>query len=187
VGLDLSINGTAACILTGEPGIEPTMDTRLLYREKTSGVRDRLLSLISVAEDIVKIIKEAHTDAVIIEAPAQNQVWQAAAIGEVHGIIKTYIWSQCGIIPMVEQATKARANVVGTINRSFKMVMDGKGKKKRQVSYGTVEGKSGRAKKATVKDIIESKLKERGLVFDTQDSMDAYVIARLGWMLFIAG
>ena len=181
LGLDLSLRGTGICFLTGEPGSKPSIETKRLARESCSGVAAGVHRLLSISDEIINMIGNSHIDAVIIEAPAQNQKWQAAAIGELHGAVKTQLFLKLNIIPMVEQATKVRKSVVGKIvSKRVKQKKDGKIVS--YTTYGTVPSKiKGKTKKASVKDIIEMRLKNEGLSFDTQDEMDAYVTARYAW------
>lgn len=181
LGLDLSLKSTGICLLSGEIGSEPIVNTELFSQPKVSEVKEKILRLIAISEKINSIIKSESPNFVIIEAPAKNQVWQAAAIGEVHGVVKTQIYQSSGIVPIVKEATEMRKGVLGKIERKTVLVVDAKGNEKRKVSYGEVDGARGKKKQATVKDIIEIKLKERGLEFSSQDEMDAYVAARYCW------
>lgn len=177
LGLDLSLLATGVCVLDGESS-NPAMRCMLIEREKATTVLESIVRLISISDDINKIISDEKPDIIIIEAPAKNQVWQAANIGELHGAVKTRIFERFKVVPMVEQATKMRKAVVGTISsRREKIEKDGK--QVTRTSYGVVPGKKdGKYKRASVKDIIELRLKERGLEFESQDEMDAYVAAR---------
>ena len=181
IGLDLSLLATGLCILEGEPGGSPSYRSMLIPGRKTEGIQQSIERLLNTANIITSIVTQESPDSVIIEAPAKNQVWQAAAIGELHGVVKTQLYVVCNVVPLVEQATKMRKAVIGKIERSFESFTDKSGKKKRRVSYGSVLGKSGRAKRATVKDVIERILAGRGLSFPTQDEMDAYVAAKFAW------
>lgn len=180
VGLDLSLLGTGLCVIGGEVDY-PSVSTRLLKRGKASGVEESIRRLHSIAEEAIGVVKDEKPDAVVIEAPAMNQKWQAAAIGEIHGVIKYRLLYDCGIVPLVEQATKLRTFVVGKIEKTFVKETNDKGNIVKKVSYGTVIGKSGKPRKATIKDIIEQRLREIGLQFPSQDEMDAYVAAKYGW------
>lgn len=181
VGLDLSLLSTGICILEGAYSSEPMRRCILFPRDKVQGIQQSIERLLDIAHVVTSIVSEEKPNAVIIEAPAKNQVWQAAAIGELHGVVKTQLYVVCNVVPLVEQATKMRKAVIGKIERSFESFTDDSGKKKRRVSYGTVLGKSGRARRATVKDVIERVLAGRGLTFPTQDEMDAYVAAKFAW------
>ena len=180
VGIDLSLLATGICVLSGD-GETPVVATRLFPKEKTKGVLESIKRLLSIADDVLAVLLQERPDAVVIEAPALNQQWQAAAIGELHGVVKTKIYSELGIVPLVQQATRLRSVVVGKIEKSFEVVTDSKGKKKKRVSYGVIPGKRGGTKRATIKDVIEARLRERGLSFPTQDEMDAYICARWFW------
>ena len=186
VGLDLSLLATGLCILSGDDA-EPLMSTLILRRVNTKTVSESIGRLISISDEILGIVSREAPDAVVIEAPAMNQQWQAAAIGELHGVVKTNIYRELGIVPMVQQATKLRRVVVGKIEKTFEIVTDSKGKQKKRVSYGNIPGKRGGTKRATIKDVIESILKERGLSFPTQDEMDAYICARWFWDTEVTG
>lgn len=181
LGLDLSLLATGVCLLSGPIDSTPLVTTLLIKKKKTSGVQESIDRLIAIAKGVIEVVQEHRPDVVVIEAPAMNQKWQAAAIGELHGVIKTQLYLACGITPLVEQATKLRSEVVGKIERSFEKVVDAKGETKKRVSYGKIPGKGGRMKKATVKDLIEMRLKDQGLIFPSQDEMDAYVAAKFGW------
>jgi Holliday junction resolvasome RuvABC endonuclease subunit len=182
LGLDLSLNATGYCILAGERGFEPSVvGSGVLEKEADKTVEQRVARLASIVDDVLEIIRKERPDHVIIEAPAVNQPFQAAAIGEVHGAVKVQLYKE-GIIPIVEQATAMRSTVVGRIEKRFEKYLDKNGRIKRRITYGTIPGKRGKPKRATVKDIIEHKLKERGLAFGTQDEMDAYVAARYCWI-----
>ncbi len=182
LGLDLSLKATGACVLIGHSLETPVIKTYLLSRDKVSGVEAAVKRLLSISDDIIDIIKKDNIMSVIIEAPAQNQKWQAAAIGELHGVVKADIYRKTGIIPMVEQATKLRKMVVGSVP-SIRTTVKGKdGKDKKVADYGVIKGKrKGTVKKATIKDIIEHRLEELGFTFPSQDEMDAYVAARYAW------
>lgn len=117
----------------------------------------------------------------MIEAPAKNQKWQAAAIGELHGVIKVQILLATGMVPMLKEANEMRKFICGKISRVKEVVKGANGKEKGRWSYGTIPGKRGKPKKATVKDAVERILRERGLEFPTQDEMDAYVAAEYCW------
>lgn len=186
VGLDLSLLATGVCILEGEE--TPTIVTRLISRERSSGVTQRTQHIRSISDEINKIIKEIDCPLVVIEAAAKNQVWQAAAIGELHGVVKDRLLFELNIRPRVEQATKMRKAVVGTINSSRKKVVTDDGSVVKVVDYGRIPGKrDGKTKKATVKDIIEIRLKQQGLEFSSQDEMDAYIAAKFVWDEMIQG
>jgi Holliday junction resolvasome RuvABC endonuclease subunit len=181
LGLDLSLLSTGACVLEGEPGQEPDRRTFLFPQARAKTPAEKIDRLISLAEQVVDLADREQPTYVIIEAPAMNQQWQAAAIGEVHGVIKVQLRLAFGIVPMVKQATHMRKHVVGKFEKTVEEVVDKKGKKKRRVSYGKVLGKSGKMRKATVKDMIALRLKEKGFEFPSDDEMDAYVAARYCW------
>ena len=181
VGLDLSLRATGICVLDGEPGADPDFRTLLLAQPKAKGVEEVTDRLISIVGSVMDVVAEKKPDVVVIEAPAMNQQWQAAAIGELHGVVKVQLKLAFGIIPLLIQATQLRKSVVGLITKELEEYTDKKKKKRRRWSYGSVLGKSGRMRKATVKDAVESKLRELGLEFPNQDEMDAYVAARYGW------
>lgn len=182
MGLDLSLLATGVCVLDGDTEVR-SMRCLLMKRDSTSGVLESIERLISIAEDIIKIASDENPSAIIIEAPAKNQVWQAANIGELHGVVKVKIFEELGIVPFVEQATKMRKAVVGSISSKREKIKKN-GKDVSRVSYGLVPGKKGgKYKRATVKDIVELRLKERGLEFKSQDEMDAYVAAKYGFNL----
>lgn len=181
LGLDLSLRGTGICVLEGEPGQEPKMRTELVPQPEAKTVEERVLRLVKITERIVSLINGEEPDHIIIEAPTKGQVWQQAAIGEIHGVVKVQVYLASGKFPMVKEATEMRKVVVGTIKQVFVNYEDRNGKKKRRVSHGEILGPSGKKKRATVKDVIEGRLKERGLSFPTQDEMDAYVAARFCW------
>jgi Holliday junction resolvasome RuvABC endonuclease subunit len=181
LGLDLSLKGTGICLLEGDPGGDPTMRTELCPQGEAKSVEERVLRLVAITERIVSLINGEIPDHIIIEAPAKNQMWQAAAIGEIHGVVKVQVYLASGKFPMVKEATEMRKVVVGKIERTFVDYVDSKGKKKRRVSYGDIPGAHGKKKRATVKDLIEGRLRAQGLVFPTQDEMDAYVAAKYCW------
>ncbi len=180
LGLDLSLKATGYCLLSSD-GIKTAMTTGVIPGRTSKDVKESLLNLTQIASRISRIVQEDRPDLVVIEAPAFNQKYQAAAIGELHGVVKFVLWSERHVIPVLEQATKMRSAVVGKISKSFKKTEKEDGKVIKSVDYGTVQGKRGKTKKATIKDVIEERLRERGLQFDTQDEMDAYVAAKYGW------
>jgi Holliday junction resolvasome RuvABC endonuclease subunit len=181
LGLDLSMKATGMCILEGEPGSDPKIRTELVPQPEAKTVEARIMRLVAIAERIVNLIRVERPDHIVIEAAAKGQVWQAAALGEVHGVIKVQVFLESGQLPMVREATEMRKAVVGEIKRVFVTYEDKKGKTKRRVSYGEIPGAHGKKKRATVKDLIEGRLRERGLTFPSQDEMDAYVAARYCW------
>jgi len=181
MGLDLSLRGTGVCVLGDEPDGSRSMRTWLFAKPKVKTVEAKIRRLVSIAEDLVGLVESESPDHIIIEAPAKNQKWQAAAIGEVHGVIKVQIFLATGLIPMIKESTQMRAGIVGKINKVQEIVKDSKGKEKKRWSYGTIPGKRGKPIKATVKDVIEYTLKGRGLEFPSQDEMDAYVAAEYCW------
>lgn len=183
LGLDLSLKGTGMCILDGDPGSEPKIRTELIPQPEAKTVEERVLRLVAIAERIVGLLREEKPDHVIIEAAAKNQVWQAAAMGEIHGVVKVQIYLESGQFPMVKEATEIRKVVIGKIERKMVVVsVDEKGKVKKRASYGEIPGAiKGKKKRATIKDIIEMRLAATGLTFPTQDEMDAYVTARFCW------
>lgn len=185
LGLDLSLMATGVCIIDNE-----LIRTELIAQPRTKTVEDSIKRLISISDAIIRIINKEHPDHIIIEAPAMNQKWQAAAMGEIHGVIKTQIYLTTGEAPLVKQATAMRKVVVGKIERTMAPVLDKNGavvvdkygKVKKTASYGYIDGAiKGKKKKATAKDIIEAVLRSRGLNFPTQDEMDAYVAAKYCW------
>ena len=180
LGLDLSLRGTGICLLEGEPGAEPTKRTELVPMNEAKTVEERVLRLVAITERIVSLINGENPDHIIIEAAAKDQKWQAAAIGEIHGVVKVQVYLASGKFPWVKESNTMRKEVVGEIKRVF-VTYEVKGKKKRRVSYGQVPGANGKTRRGTVKDVIEARLKERGLTFPTQDEMDAYVAARFCW------
>lgn len=181
LGLDLSLKSTGICILDGDKGsTSPSLRTELFPQPKVDSVKEKIRRLVLIAERIIQLINGENPDFVIIEAPAKNQVWQAAAIGEVHGVVKVQIYLASGIVPIVKEATEMRKVVVGKIERKTVSVVGKDGKKTKKVSYGEIDGSRGK-KKATVKDLIEIRLAEKGLKFPSQDEMDAYVAAKYCW------
>lgn len=181
MGLDLSLSATGVCIVSGEKAVPDILKTYLIKTAKASGVKERILRLQTISSEICGYISEYRPDVVVIEDAARNQVYQAAAIGELHGVVKKDIFVVHGIVPVVAQATHMRSLVVGKIERSYETFTDSKGRIKKRMSYGTIPGKGRRRKKATIKDMIEIHLKGEGLSFASQDEMDAYVCARFGW------
>lgn len=180
LGLDLSLKGTGICILEGEPGSQPTKRHERLPMDEAKTVEEKVKRLEKIAEHIVQLMNGEKPDYVIIEAAAKNQKWQAAAIGEVHGVVKLQIYLATGNVPWVKESTEMRKAVVGKIERKVIKTKDRKGKEKKQMFYGEIDGARGK-KKATIKDIIEMRLAELGLKFPTQDEMDAYVTAKYCW------
>jgi Holliday junction resolvasome RuvABC endonuclease subunit len=183
LGLDLSLKGTGICVLDGDPSDPtPVMRTELVPQPEAKTVEARVLRLVAITERIVQLINGEQPDHIIIEAAAKNQVWQAAAIGEIHGVVKVQIYLACGKFPMVKEASEMRKVVVGKIERVMVSTTDEKGKVKKRASYGEIPGaRKGKSKRATVKDVIEGRLAARGLKFPTQDEMDAYVAAKYCW------
>jgi Holliday junction resolvasome RuvABC endonuclease subunit len=184
MGLDLSLKATGVCTLrrVGDLSSPLRINTFFLPRESTSSVEQSIKRLNSISDEIIDIIYKEKITSVVIEAPAMNQKWQAAAIGELHGVVKLEIYRNRSIVPMVVQATKMRKAVVGSISSTRTKKNDSKGREVNEVNYGLIAGKrKGTFKKATVKDIVEQRLKEQGLSFNTQDECDAYVAARYGW------
>ena len=185
LALDLSLKATGVCILEGSREEHPSCRTHLFPQPQVKGIEERIKRLVAIAEHVVGLIEEERPDHVIIEAPAMNQQWQAANIGELHGVIKVQIYLATGQVPLVKQATEMRKFVVGTISKKQETYEDKKGKKKKRWSYGTITGKRGKPINATIKDIIELRLKDRGLEFPTQDEMDAYVAAEYCWKKYV--
>ena len=179
LGLDLSIKATGICILDGDGKSDLIVRTELFPQPQVKTVEARILRLVAISEKIVSAFRRDRPDHIIIEAAAKNQVWQAAAIGEVHGAVKSQIYLHTGMFPMVKEATEMRKAVVGKIERSTILVKGKNGKVKKCVSYGEIPGaRKGKLKRATVKDVIEMRLAALGFKFPTQDEMDAYVAAR---------
>ena len=166
LGLDLSLRSTGACILEGDPSGRPECKTHLFRGDKAKTVEERTLRLIDIAEDVLSLFEEERPDLIVIEAPAKDQKFQGAAIGELHGVIRTQLYLAFGIHPMVKESTTLRKAVVGKIDRHFEEVIVNKGtkkeRKKRRITYGMVPGKSGKMKRATIKDVIELRLREEG-------------------------
>ncbi len=184
IGLDLSLKATGVCIVDGD-NICRIIHTEKIIGKTAKGVKEVVDRLIAISNMIISIIDCELPDAIIIEAPAMNQKWQASQMGELHGVVKADIIRKTNHIPMVEQATKMRKAVVGKIESKRSVYKDKNGNKKSKVDYGAVPskvGKSGKMKRATIKDIIEIRLRDQqGMVFQSQDEMDAYVTARFGW------
>lgn len=181
LGLDLSLRATGVCILEGDEGSRPTFRCALFPQGKVDTTKGKILRLESICKDLVGLVGEEEPDIVGVEAPAKSQPWQAAAIGELHGVVKLQLYLAYGIVPLYAESTAMRKAVVGKVGRTFEEVTDRKGKKKRRPSYGSVPGKRGKPRRATIKDVIERMLGERGLSFPSQDEMDAYVVARYYW------
>jgi len=144
-------------------------------------VKGRILRLESICKDVIGLVGEESPDIVGIEAPAKSQPWMATSLGELHGVVKLQLYLAYGIIPIVAESGAMRKAVVGKIERTLEEVTDRKGKKKRKWSYGTVPGKRGKLRRATIKDVVERMLAQRGLLFDSHDKMDAYVVAKYCW------
>lgn len=157
------------------------MRTELCPQAEAKTVEERVMRLVKITERIVSLVGGEEPDHIIIEAPAKDQKWQAAAIGEIHGVVKVQIYLSSGKFPWVKESNTMRKDVVGKIERVFVTYEDTKGKKRKRVSYGEVMGANGKKRRGTVKDVIEARLKARGLSFPTQDEMDAYVAARYCW------
>lgn len=181
VGLDLSLRSTGVCVMEGEPGSRPTHRCYVFPQGEAKAVKEVILRLESICKDMVGIIGEEDPDVVGIEAPAKSQPWMATSLGELHGVVKLQLYLAYGIIPIVAESGTMRKAVVGKIERTLEEVTDRKGKKKRKWSYGTVPGKRGKLRRATIKDVVERMLAQRGLSFDSHDEMDAYVVAKYCW------
>lgn len=181
VGIDLSLRGTALCYLYGSGEVDPSVYTERFPQPRVSGVEESIKRLISVTEELVGFASTQKPDHLIIEAAAKNQQWQAAAMGEIHGVVKVQLYMATGIVPLVKEATQMRKHVVGKIERKSEAVKNKKGKDTKRVSYGEVLGASGKMRRASVKDVIEIRLRERGLSFPSHDEMDAYVAAKYCW------
>lgn len=181
LGLDLSLKATGICVLEGDPGADPAIRTELIPQGEAKTVEERVLRLVRITERVVSLINGENPDYIIIEAAAKGQVWQQAALGEIHGVVKVQIYLASGKFPWVKEATEIRKGVFGKIERVFVTYKDRSGKEKRRVSYGEIPGAHGKKKRATVKDLIEGRLAERGLRFPSQDEMDAYVTAAFCW------
>jgi len=179
MGLDLSLRATGVAVMD-RAGDGMDFRTWLIRQPKASNVEERTERLVHMAEKVLDIFEEQKPDLIVIEAPAKGQKYQGAAIGEIHGVIRVQLFLAFGRHPLVKESSEMRKAVIGKIERSYEVVEGKKGKKKRSITYGMVPGKRG-MKRATIKDIIEQRLKERGMSFDSQDEMDAYVAARYGW------
>ena len=189
IGLDLSLKATGVCILEGDPDKDPTHRTQVLIRTRPKDVEGRILLLSSIVEEINSIFEKERPDYTIIEAPAKNMKWQAASIGEIHGVVKLQLWLAYNVIPMIKEATFLRKHVVGEIKSKMVDVViskgKNKGKTKRKRSYGSVPSARGGTKEATIKDIVAHRLKENsGLEFPNHDEMDSYVTAKYCWNVY---
>ena len=184
LGLDLSLRATGACILEDVGEERPRCWTTLFTQPEAKTIEERTERLCAIAGFVLSLYGKESPDLVVIEAAAKNQVYQGAAIGELHGAVRTQLFLAFGVHPAVCQATQMRKAVVGKIERKSETVTitrgKRKGKKKQVVSYGMVPGKSGRMRRATVKDVVEQRLREWGWEFPTQDEMDAFVAAKFG-------
>ena len=189
IGLDLSLKATGVCVLEGDPDREPTHRTRVITRVRPKDVEGRIMLLASIVEEINAIFDEEKPDYAIIEAPAKNMKWQAASIGEVHGVVKLQLWLAYKTVPMIKEATFLRKHIVGEIKSKMIDVVisvgKNKGKTKRKRSYGRVPSARGGWKEATIKDIVAQRLKENnGLEFPNHDEMDSYATARYCWNVY---
>ena len=181
-GLDLSLLATGVCILSGDKRATPTVKTLRIEQGQAKSQLEKIQRLVSTCSQLVNMTKEYQPEMIVIEAPAMNQKWQMAETGGLHWNVRVQLYLACQIVPEVEQATKLRKHVVGSISFKFDQVPDSKGKIKKKINYGTVPTKNGKKMRpATIKDVIENRLKEQGLVFPNQDEMDAYVCAKFGW------
>jgi Holliday junction resolvasome RuvABC endonuclease subunit len=186
VGLDLSLKGTGICVLEGDPDGDPVHRTMIIERERPKDVRGRINLLVSIAEEINAVFEKEKPDYYIIEAPAKNMKWQAASIGEIHGVVKLQLLLAFGMVPMIKEATFLRKHIVGEIKSKMVEVTisrgKNKGKTKKKRVYGRVPDEKGDMKDATVKDIVAQRLRESmGLEFPNHDEMDSYVTARYCW------
>jgi hypothetical protein len=183
IGIDLSLRGTAICVMWGD-GPVLKHRTQMIRGKEAKNTESRIERLDEVSSEILKIASQeiGERGNVIIEGAARNQAFRAAEIGEMHGSVKLTLYRELSIISVVEEATKIRKAVVGKIPRKTIEIEitkgKNKGKKKKKVSYGEIVGKGGKVKVATVKDAIEEILKARGYLFETQDEMDAWVTAK---------
>jgi Holliday junction resolvasome RuvABC endonuclease subunit len=186
IGLDLSLKGTGVCILEGEIEDAPVHRTRVIVRTRPKDVEGRIRLLASIVEEINVIFDEERPDYTIIEAPAKNMKWQAASIGEIHGVVKLQLWLAYKTVPMIKEATFLRRHIVGEIKSKMIDVTisrgKNKGKTKRKRSYGKVAAANGGMREASIKDIVAQRLKDdMGLEFPNHDEMDSYVTARYCW------
>lgn len=189
IGLDLSLKATGVCILEGDADKEPVHRTQVLIRTRPKSVEGRIMLLSSIVEEINSIYEKEKPDYTIIEAPAKNMKFQAASIGEIHGVVKLQLWLAYNVIPMIKEATFLRKQEVGEIKAQMVDVVisrgKNKGKTKRKRSYGSVPTAKGGMKEATVKDIVAYRLKEnKGLEFPNHDEMDSYVTAKYCWNVY---
>lgn len=181
IGLDLSLLSTGVCIIRGDSHDKISVETSTIPQPKVKGEKEELDRLINICSSIVQTTASTRPDMVVIEAPAKNQVWQMARVGGLHYCVRMQLYLACNIVPCVEEASRLRKHVVGSIKFKFEESTNRDGKTTKKVDYGKVEGKNGRIRKATIKDVIENRLKEQGFQFSNQDEMDAYVCARYGW------
>ena len=137
LGLDLSLKATGVCILEGGPGSPPVIRTELVPQPQVKGVEARIKRLVAIAERIVSLVELEKPDHIIIEAPAKNQQWQAASMGELHGVIKVQIYLATGQIPMVKEANEMRKFVIGKISKKAEEYEDKKGNIKRRCARKT--------------------------------------------------
>jgi Holliday junction resolvasome RuvABC endonuclease subunit len=159
VGLDLSLNGSAACHLVGDPRSSdpPAIVTkRFPWKGPVSEEANRVDRLIHVSEAIAAFVASAAPHAIAVEDFAYARPQGAARIGEMTGVVKVALRRATGLTVIPIPASEARKRIIPDV----------------------------RGRGEDLKERILEALRSRGLDFASHDEADAYVIARTLWQDF---
>lgn len=122
MGLDLSPVNTGVCILT-QNGVAwrfHTIERKMPPKSKRPNhvlaeESIRISRAISIAKEVINIIKVFKVSCVAIEGYSFSRNWQSHQIGEVAGVVKSQIVMACGMIPVPIGARTARSKVFGKV------------------------------------------------------------------------
>jgi Holliday junction resolvasome RuvABC endonuclease subunit len=112
MGLDLSLTATGVVTIDkdGMPCDQRVMGYGL---KKGSTQKQKIERLIDVPLAISAVVEEMKPDVIAIENFAFGARFGGEFLGELHGVVKTHLYSKFGIVPYVYPPTTVRKSVFG--------------------------------------------------------------------------
>lgn len=154
VGLDLSLTGAAAVSIRHDWFFkrENVKSIRAGYSiGKHASEEAKMDRLIHVARHMIEFVKASGATHVFVENYAFGAKFKAPQLGEICGIVKSQIYLTLGMAPVPVPVLSVRKLLCGKIPQ-----------------------------KAKKKEYVAAMLKKVGFEFDSNDEMDAFVVANWG-------
>jgi Holliday junction resolvasome RuvABC endonuclease subunit len=155
MGLDLSLTGSGICVVDSHYDV--VCHETVGRGLKRPALKDEVERLIYIRDRIRSLAKGFNPDVVVVENYTFKAIGRGYQLGELGGTIKTMLFEELGRLPYVVFPNQCRALILGK----------GKGQSKKE-------------------EVIEwVKWATPQMTWNTDDEMDAYVLARAGCVIEI--